>query len=206
MPILGGLFNRDRKPYDTAADKNDTLIGDLERRYATTFQPQIARATKGADLYANATGVNGPAGNTAATQAFQTSPGYQFSVDEALQGVGRAASAGGMLASGNHIDAAARTAHGLADGEYQRWLGNLFPFVGEESRGIENRMGFDTLTTTARMENNMGRADAAQAEQNRRRGILGNLLGLGARIIGGVAGGPIGAAIGGRIASRIGQY
>ena len=36
------------------------------------------------DLYTNALGVGGPAGNAAATAAFQTSPGYQFQFDQGM--------------------------------------------------------------------------------------------------------------------------
>jgi hypothetical protein len=49
----------------------------------------------------NALGLNGPQGNAAATAAFQSSPGYDFKVNQSLDALDRRAASRGMLGSGN---------------------------------------------------------------------------------------------------------
>ena len=78
----------------------------------------------------------------ALTQLEQT-PGYQFALQQGEQGVDRAAAAGGMGASGNHLAAADQFATGLAQQTYQQDVGNLQPYLGQQS------------TTAAGMANNL---------------------------------------------------
>lgn len=102
--------------YKTATDKL-TQAG-------AQFDPYINPGY--AAMYANALGINGADGKTAATDAFRgANPGYQFDYDQGLQGLLRAASAGGNLASGNTLTAAQSYGTGLADKYYQQWLDNL---------------------------------------------------------------------------------
>jgi hypothetical protein len=79
----------------------------------------------GTTMYLNALGLNGQAGNDAATAAFQTSPGYQFNLDQGLEAINRRRAAGGMLNSGNADADAIKYGSGLASGEYNNWLNNL---------------------------------------------------------------------------------
>jgi hypothetical protein len=83
---------------------------------------------KGANLYADAVGVNGAAGNANATSAFQAGPGYQFALDQGLNSINRAANARGMANSGNTDTDALKYGTGLANQTYQQWLGNLAPY------------------------------------------------------------------------------
>lgn len=76
-------------------------------------------------MYGNALGLNGADGNAAAVSAFQTSPGYQFSVDQATEAAKRNASSLGMLGSGNTMMAISDRSQNLANQEYQNWLNNL---------------------------------------------------------------------------------
>jgi hypothetical protein len=80
---------------------------------------------KAGALNLDALGVNGPEGNTRATQAFQTGPGYGFAFDQGMDALNRRRSAGGMLNSGNADIDAIKFGQGTANQEYQNWLNNL---------------------------------------------------------------------------------
>src|SRR5688572_13647828 len=69
--------------------QNTGAINQFANQYGGAFDASTARATGGANMYANALGLNGPNGNATAQSAFQAGPGYQFGVDQALQSVQR---------------------------------------------------------------------------------------------------------------------
>jgi hypothetical protein len=69
------------------------------------YAPLASKYGKATTLGLDALGVNGPEGNTRATSAFQAGPGYQYAVDQALEGINRKGAATGMLASGNTLAA-----------------------------------------------------------------------------------------------------
>lgn len=83
---------------------------------------------QGSKLYADALGVNGATGNANATSAFTADPGYQFTMDQGLNAVNRAANARGMANSGNTDTDAMKYASGLANQTYQQWVQNLAPY------------------------------------------------------------------------------
>ena len=89
------------------------------------YSPYVASGGQSSGTLANALGLNGSAGNMAAVSAFQGSPGYQYSVDQATDQAQRAAAASGMNASGNTLQAVTQLASNLANQNYQSWLTNL---------------------------------------------------------------------------------
>jgi hypothetical protein len=106
--------------YDTANTSLNNALG--------AFSPLSSLAGKygqGTTMYLNALGLNGQAGSDAANAAFQTSPGYQFNLDQGLEAINRRRAAGGMLNSGNADADAQRFGAGLASGEYNNWLSGL---------------------------------------------------------------------------------
>jgi hypothetical protein len=140
---------------ERAAEQNRALyqrygqqgLADLGSAYAPTlsavqgataaFQPLSdlgAKYGQGTDLYMNALGINGPAGTTAAQNAFQTSPGYQFKVGEAVDKGTRAAAR--FSPGGNEIDAVTRIASGLAGDEWNNWLRALQGFGPMEQQAV----------------------------------------------------------------------
>lgn len=161
---------------DTIQGQNTDILNNFEQKYGTTFDPSTARATTGANMYGDATGVNGQAGYDRATAAFRAGPGYQFAVDQGLQAVGRQAAAAGMSASGNALLEAQRVGQGMADQEFQRYIGNLSPWVGQEQAGLENQAALGSLISTGRLENNNARAEGLQAGINGRQNAIGGML------------------------------
>lgn len=96
-------------------------LSDLGTKYG-------AATTLGLD----ALGVNGAAGNQAAVDAFHAGPGYQYSVDQSLDGLNRHAAATGSLAGGNQLAALSDRAGSMADQEYNNWVTNLNGYVNPE--------------------------------------------------------------------------
>ena len=97
------------------------------------FQPFAATGTAANGMLGNALGLNGAAGNAAATSAFQASPGYQFQVDQATDAAARKAASLGMAASGNTMSAITGLAGNLANQEQGSWLDRL---QGLASQGL----------------------------------------------------------------------
>jgi hypothetical protein len=129
------------------------------KRFDTNYYDPYTTATAGAPgMQANALGLNGPAGNEAATGAFQESPGYQFALDQGLQALNRNAASRGMLSSGNNTQDILRYSQGLANQEYGNWLSNLGNFSGmglNAAGGQTNRQG-----TLAGLDTGYGNAQA----------------------------------------------
>lgn len=94
---------------------------------------------KGTGLYMDALGINGADGTQRARSAFTTSPGYQFSVDEAVRNGQRAASR--FSPGGNEVDAITRLASGLADQEYGKYLDRLGGFMPQEAAATSGAAG-----------------------------------------------------------------
>ncbi|HEY1089903.1 MAG TPA: hypothetical protein VGE47_02315, partial [Burkholderiaceae bacterium] len=74
-------------------------------------------------------GLNGADGNARATQAFQASPGYDYQVEQALEGTLRKANAAGGL-GGNALSALQDRAGQLANAEYGNWRNSLSGLAG----------------------------------------------------------------------------
>lgn len=152
MSFLSGLLGLDAgKATQAASKKNQNLLTGLNDRgtgYINTGEQQSAGYLNQAlgqyspynqtglaanSMVGNALGLNGTAGNAAATSAFQAAPGYQFNLDQQLQATQRGAAAGGMLASGNLLTALQDRASGTANQAYGTWLSNL---IGQSGQGL----------------------------------------------------------------------
>jgi hypothetical protein len=103
----------------TAANK---ATADFATNY---YDPYSATGTNANTMYANALGLNGPTGNTTATNAFQVSPGYNFALQQGTQALDRSAAGGGTFGSGNAAIALDQYGQGLANQQYGNWLTNL---------------------------------------------------------------------------------
>lgn len=162
-----------------ALNQSAGLYGGLAGKYG-----------KATDLALNALGVNGAAGNQAATNAFQASPGYQYSVDQALQNTLRTNNAQGQGVAGNTLAALSDRAGNMANQEYQTWLSNLNGYVSPELQATGGQAGAiasqaPVYTNTASNIANLGtnttngvtnqNTQAANAEMQG----SGNLWGLG---------------------------
>lgn len=138
---------------------------------------------------------------------YQQSPGLHFAIQQALQGAGHAAGAGGMAGSPLAQQQAEQTATGLAQQDYYNWMRNMMGITGmgqQASRSVAD----DIAQALA------GRAAAAYAQEARAAqsagdegsgigGLLGTLLGgVGGFVLGG---GPAGAVAGAEAGGSLGR-
>lgn len=121
--------------------------GDLTTQYTAALQPFLQNQTtanQGTTALGNALGLNGEAGNAAATTAFQNNPGYKFALDQGTQNVDRNQAAAGMLASGNTDKAVADYTTGLANQGWNQYITNLLPYLGASQGAAGGIAAVDT--------------------------------------------------------------
>jgi hypothetical protein len=165
-----------------AADKNRALYsqyGQLGTGYLDTgftgskdalatakgeFTPLSALYSKGSNLYADALGINGAEGNTRASSAFTTSPGYQQGIDAGIDVLNRRRAAGGMLASGNADLDALTFGQNQQNQQYNNWLTNLGGYDQKSLTTAGAMAGVDT-----------GLANLYQSDATNRVGLQGNV-------------------------------
>ena len=118
---------------------------------------------------------------------YQQSPGYQFAVQQALQGSGNAAAAGGMAGSPQHEQQNMTLANNLANQDYNQYLQNALGLYGEGLQGSQGlyNTGFNASSQLADMLASVYGSQAnlkyaGGVNQNQARGGLwGNAAGLG---------------------------
>ena len=102
------------------------------------YSPYVQTGQNANTMYANALGLNGAAGNQAATSAFQQAPGYQYSLNQGLDALDRRAASRGMLNSGNTNLDTIDYATNAANQGYNSWLSGL---QGLGSQGLQATSG-----------------------------------------------------------------
>lgn len=176
------------RPAKEAADKNRQLLTANQTAGTNALQAGQTGAldsltTAGgyykplADKYGAATtlgldalGVNGAAGNSRAVDAFHAGPGYNFAVDQALEGVNRKAAATGTLAGGNTLAALSDRAGNMANQEYQNWVNSLNGYVSPELSAASGAAGAEAAKAPVYMNTGNSIANLGTATTN---GITG---------------------------------
>lgn len=173
---------------------------------------------QGTDMYLNSLGLNGQAGNDAATAAFQNNPGYTGAIDAGLSAINRRRAAGGMLNSGNADLDALQFAQNLQNQQYGNWQTNLaglgqnqLAATGAYSSGVAgantNRANVYGNTANSLLDLNKFTTNGinSQATQSANAEMAGsgnlwslglNLAKLGAGGLGGMGGGGMGLGSG----------
>lgn len=192
---------------DALAQGRDAALGNYGEA-KSLYQPVAANYGAYSDMYKNALGLGGTEGSQGAINAFRgANPGYGFQFDQGMQGLNRAASAGGRLASGNAMMEAQKYGTGLADQSYQNWLSNLFRGGQQAYQGIQGQsQALDAMGRTnmgygqslAQLETDMGDKTASMgmsgfkagdtAAANRFGAVMGG-LGLVSNLAGSLFGG-----------------
>jgi hypothetical protein len=114
-------------------------------------------------------GLNGPDAAATAMQNFQTSPGYQFQLQQGLRGVDAGAAAKGMLRSGATLKQEETYGQGLANQDFSNYYNRL---MGISTLGENAAAGGASTANTA--------GALAQGAGNTQASIYGNLAsGLG---------------------------
>lgn len=118
---------------------------------------------------------------------YQESPGYQFSVQQALDASNNAAAAGGMAGSPQHEQQNQQLATNLADQDYYKYLENALRLYGQGLQGSQGLFNTGYMSSDAlakalaqNLYSQAGMEYAGQANKNAStQGILGGLLGAG---------------------------
>lgn len=130
--------------------------------------------------------LNDPAAvNQMLASGFQTSPGYQFQMDQAMMAANQANAAGGMAGTPAHQQQAMGYATGLANQDYYNYLNQMTGLynTGLSTAGNINQMGYNANAASANLMSDylaalMGLEYASQASQNRATSsLLGGMLG-----------------------------
>ena len=145
--ILVGGYNQAQAGANKRLNQGAKVIRNTSNAALGEFDPYTAGGGAAAGLYGDALGLGGADGTTRATGAFQTSPGYNFMVDQGLQALDRRAASRGMLASGNNQIDTLGYVSGLANQEYGNWLDRL---------DAEQKFGADVAGSRAGIRTDMG--------------------------------------------------
>jgi hypothetical protein len=137
-------------------------------------------------------------------ESYQQSPGLQFAIQQAMQGAGHAAAAGGMAGSPQHEQQNMQLASDLGTQDYNNWMNNALGLYGA---GLSGQQGLsqqgqqagssmaDMIAQTLAQQANMS-FRGQQEKNSQRNSMLGGLGRLGGAALGGLAGGPWGAFAG----------
>lgn len=119
--------------YNRASGSIGQGIDALKTNYTAGLQPYLtnfSNASAGTTALGNALGLNGPAGNQAATDAFMNNPGYKFQLEQGNNAINAQAAATGMNASGNQLIDLAKFNQGLAGTSWNNYVSSLQPYLG----------------------------------------------------------------------------
>lgn len=183
---LFGLFGNKSNPADIANQYIGQIPGQTKQYYDPYFQAGVGQLPQLQGQYQGL--MNNPGGKlNEIGQSFQQSPGFKFAMQQALQGAGHAAAAGGMAGTPQHEQQNMQLATDLANQDYYNWLQGATGLYGQGLQGSQGlaQMGqqagqsyADQLAQTLAQQGRYGYEGAAQRNQNR-----GNAFG---QILGGI--------------------
>ena len=131
---LGGLFANYTNPADKAMPYMDQIPYALQQY----MSPYINAGNQSLPGLQNQYGqlMNDPGGRlNQMGQGYHQSPGFQFALQQALQGSGHAAAAGGMAGSPQHEQQNMGLATNMANQEYNQYLQNAMGLYGMGMQG-----------------------------------------------------------------------
>lgn len=193
LTSIGDMLGLNKgKATSSAATSNMSLIdqlgqtaGDPLRQAQGGSQSLIDLFKPGAQLYSDALGVNGDAGNARAGDAFTHSPGYQQALDEGTQQILRTQGARGDLGGGGTGIDLMKYGVGEANKDWGSWLSNLGGYnslLGNATAANTGNLGNlaqlqEDITSGKVGANNMSAA-GAEAGQGSLWDLLGNVAGV----------------------------
>src|SRR3990167_399469 len=116
--------------FDAALKSALTALGGSSDIASGYQQPFYDTGTESLSQLADILGINGPEAAAAAMARFQTSPGYQFELDQGTRAIDRSAAARGGLYSGKTGEDLRTFGQGLANREFNNYLSRLAELAG----------------------------------------------------------------------------
>ena len=165
-------------------DRNTAL------RMSGVLGPEAEAGAPVQNIAGQLSGIYGPEAAQAAMANFQTSPGYQWRLDQGMRAVDAQQAARGMLRSGATLKAEQAYAQGLASDEYNKYLANADSTYGNYYKRADSAFGdyYTRLANLATMGQNaaaqqgtatqatgLGMANTAASAAGAQAGIAGNL-------------------------------
>lgn len=179
---LFGLFGK--SPSDYANKYLGQIPGQTNQYYQPFFEAGKSQLPGLQEQYSQLLSNPGDKLN-AIGGSFQQSPGFKFALQQALQGAGHAAAAGGMAGSPQHEQQSMELANNLANQDYYNWLGQATGLYGQGLQGSQGLAGMGQQSGSSMAD--MIAQTLAQQGQNafagkasRNQGISNLLGGLGA--------------------------
>ena len=111
----------------------ELILPQMQQNYVDTkaqYQPYTEAGQQGSTATQDLLGLNGPDAAAAAMQRFQTSPGYQFQMEQGLRGIDAGAASRGMLRSGATLKAEETFGQGLANQDFTNYFNRLYSLSG----------------------------------------------------------------------------
>ena len=180
------MFGSNSNPYQQDAQYMDQIPG-IQQQYlgpysqmGQTLLPQLAGGYGAMTMHPGQIQAGLGSG-------FQQDPGYQWNLDQQMQGQNQAMAAGGMSGSPESQQFAEDTSGQLANQQYQHYLNNQMKIAGS---GLQGEQGLENqgYRASGQMANNMtdylynrGNLAGAQA-QNKRNMTMGG-IGFGASML-----------------------
>ena len=184
---LAGMFGDYKNPADAAMGDMDQIPGQINQ-YLSPYIQQGKQQYNGLNKQYNSL-MNDPGGRVNQIgQSYHQSPGFQFALQQAMQGAGHAAAAGGMAGSPQHEQQNMGLATNLANQDYNQYLQNA---LGAYGMGLSGSQG---LYNTGAQAGQAAGEDMASYFANRAKlnyegqnadnqhegGMWGNIIGAGA--------------------------
>ena len=191
MGFLDGLFNPSKNTEKGFA----VASSDLKNTRATTdpfYTGLINSGTNARTRLEDLLFLNGGNAADSAMAQFQTSPGYQFQMDQGLAAIDQSAIARGNLNSGATLKALNAYGQGLANQEYQQYLANLGGIASQGTVGASGLLG------TSQQAGNLA-IGRGQAKDQGNQAAAGNILGIAGTLAGFGTGGGFGGSTLGRL-------
>lgn len=164
------------------------------------INPMLQSGTAANDLYANHLGVNGAPAQQNAMSSWQTSPGYQYMLNERMRGLNARANAGGAYYSGAALRGAGDAHQGMMSQEYQNYMNRLGGYAGQGAQMAQYGAGLDTQNANNLATLNYGAAQQqagnaismANAQAQQSGALWNNIMGLGSMAVSAYTGMPVG--------------
>ncbi len=181
--------NRATDAATTAANNNNALQKEIYDRNTANLSPWMTRGNAAGEQINGLLGIGGnPQAASQAFDQYRNSTGYQFQMDQGMQGVNHANAAAGGRISGNAIKAGQRFGQGLASTTFQNYLNNLQGVSGQGLGAGSSVAGVGTGYANAVGANNNAAADAtgnaALLGASNTNSLLGQFGQLGANLLG----------------------
>lgn len=137
---VGGFFAGRNNPANAAMKYIDQIPSQTNQYYQPFFEAGKSQIPGLQEQYSSLLGDPGSKLNDIGSH-YQQSPGFQFALKQALMGGNNAAAAGGMAGSPMHEQQNMGIATGLANQDYNNWLGQATGLYGQGLSGSQNMMG-----------------------------------------------------------------